>query len=235
LIPRLHAPLSFATARRWSRPGLSRERFLELQERALQRWLTHSVPKVRAFAGKPRKLDDRPVMDKAMMMTDFASYNIAAITASQVHAPMSRDFRIGSFIVGASTGTSGNRGLFVISEQERFRWLGTILAKTMADLLWRRQRVAILLPQGTALYESANRFRQIELRFFDVTFGPAGWRAVLEKFDPTVIVAAPRILRHMAEERFQLHPVRVFSAAETLDPVDRSVIEAAFAQPLEQI
>ncbi len=40
----------------------------------------------------------------------------------------------------------------------------------------------------------------------------------------------------MAEQAFRLTPpTRVFSAAETLDPVDRPAIEAAFGTPLEQI
>lgn len=232
---RLEALGSFITTRRLSRPGLDRARFLALQDKALHRWLARSVPQVQAFAGPPRHLDQWPVMDKATLMADFARYNVAGLTADQVRTAMARDFRIGPYTVGASTGTSGNRGYFVISERERYRWLGSILAKTMADLLWRKQRVAILLPQGTALYESANQLRQIRLAFFDVTAGPASWQDRLERFDPTLIVAAPRILRHMVEHEFRLRPSRVFSAAETLDPVDRPIIEAGFGQPLGQI
>jgi phenylacetate-CoA ligase len=190
---------------------------------------------VRAYAEVPIRLVDLPVMDKAQLMVDFASYNVPGVTAQQVRDAMARDYRIGSHTVGASTGTSGNRGFFVISDAERFRWLGTILAKTIADLLWHRQRVAIILPQGTGLYDSANQFRQIQLRFFDLTVGPETWQGALETFDPTVIVAPPKVLRHMAEQGFRAQPIRVFSAAETLDPVDRPVIEAAFGAPLEQI
>lgn len=232
---KLQAPLSFLTTRWLSRAGLGRARFEVLQARAIDRWVRRAVPRVGAFDTVPARLSDLPVMDKAGLMADFASYNRHGITADDVRAAMTRDFRIGDLTVGASTGTSGNRGLFVISDAERFRWLGTILAKTMADLLWRRQRVAIVLPQGTGLYDSANQFRQIQLRFFDLTEGPEAWRRTLEGFGPTVIVAPPKVLRHMADEGFRLRPVRVFSAAETLDPVDRPVIEAAFGTPLEQI
>lgn len=235
MIALLQAPLSFATTRRLSRAGLDRAVFERLQARALRRWLTHAVPRVGAFAGAPAGLGGLPVMDKARLMSDFGAYNVPGITADEVHAAMARDNRIGPFTVGASTGTSGNRGLFVISEAERFRWLGSILARTMADLLWQKQRVAVVLPQGTGLYDSANRLWQLRLRFFGLTDGPAAWRAELEAFDPTVIVAPPKVLRHMAEERFRLHPVRIFSAAETLDPVDRPVIEGAFRRPLGQI
>lgn len=235
MIPQLQAPVSFAMTRRLSRPGLSRSRFEELQARAVQRWLRRAVPQVRAYVDAPARLSDLPVMDKARLMADFASYNVPGVTVEQVRDAMEHDFRIGSLTVGASTGTSGNRGYFVISDAERFRWLGTILAKTIADLLWRRQRVAIILPQGTGLYDSANQFRQIQLRFFDLTLGPDNWQDGLEAFDPTVIVAPPKVLRHMAEQGFRVQPVRVFAAAETLDPVDRPAIETAFGTPLEQI
>jgi len=103
------------------------------------------------------------------------------------------------------------------------------------DLLWRRQRVAVILPQNTGLYDSARKSRRIDLRFFDLTLGPEDWRAALEDFAPTVIIAPPKMLRHFATAGFKLAPLRVFSAAETLDPIDRPVIETFFGRPLDQI
>lgn len=235
MIPHLQAPLSFWTTRRLSRASLDRQDFERRQARAIARWLRRSVPKVDAFDTKPTCLTDLPVMDKTRLMANFAAYNVPGITAEQVRAAMADDYRIGHHTVGASTGTSGNRGLFVINDAERFRWLGTILAKTMADLLWHRQRVAIVLPQDTGLYDSANQFRQIQLKFFNLKEGPSAWRQALETFDPTVIVAPPKVLRHLADAAYRLRPLRVFSAAETLDPIDRPVIEGAFDVQLEQI
>ena len=235
MIAKLHAPSSFITTRRLSRHGLGRIDFLKHQERAVNRWLKHSVPHVAAFADAPARLANLPVMDKAKLMANFAHYNTADMTADQVRAILASGDRIGGLTVGASTGTSGNQGFFVISDAERFRWLGSILAKTMADLLWRKQRVAILLPRGTGLYDSANQIQRLQLRFFDVTQGTDTWRATLKAFDPTVIVAPPKVLRVLAQDAFNLRPLRVFSAAETLDPLDRPDIEAAFGVPLGQI
>ncbi|MEP5806077.1 MAG: F390 synthetase-related protein [Roseobacter sp.] len=236
MIAKLHAPLSFIITRRLSRPTLGRAGFVKHQERALNRWLKRAVPTVPAFADAPPSLAALPVMDKAQLMADFARYNTAGMTTEQVRTILVRgEDRHRTLTVGASTGTSGNQGYFVISDAERFRWLGTILAKTMADLLWRKQRVAILLPRGTGLYDSANQIQRLQLRFFDVTQGLDAMRTQLEAFDPTVIVAAPKILRAMAEGAFDLRPLRVFSAAETLDPIDRPIIEAAFKVPLCQI
>lgn len=229
------AVTSFALTRRVSRRELTRVEFERWQAGALRRWLDRDLPRASFYGAAPVALRDLPVTDKAMLMGQFDCFNIRAITAAEAWAALDRGGRIAGLTVGASTGTSGNRGLFVISETEKFRWLGSILAKTIADLLWRRQRVAVVLPQNTSLYDGARRTGGLDLRFFDLTLGPERWRAKLERFDPTVIVAPPRVLRHFASEDFRLAPARVFSAAETLDPVDRPVIERFFGLPLDQI
>ncbi|MAM62001.1 CoF synthetase [Maritimibacter sp. UBA3975] len=234
MIPAGEAIGSFLTARRMGRAGLSRARFESWQARRLSRWLARDLPRVRAYVSAPDRLDDLPITDKATLMADFSAYNIHGITSDQVRAAIASDCRIGSLTVGQSTGTSGNRGYFVISDGERFRWLGAILAKAIPDLVWRRPRVAIVLPQSTPLYDSARQSGRIDLRFFDLVSGPDQWIDDLAAFDPTVVVAPPKILRHLAERGVALAPTRTFAAAETLDPVDRPVIEAAFG-PLEQI
>ena len=68
-----------------------------------------------------------------------------------------------------------------------------------------------------------------------MTRGLTDLRSDLEAFDPTVLVAAPKVLRAIAEDAFRLNPQRVFSAAETLDPIDRPIIEAGFGVSLGQI
>jgi phenylacetate-CoA ligase len=73
------------------------------------------------------------------------------------------------------------------------------------------------------------------LRFFDVTQRVTAWSDQLCTFNPTVIVAPPRILRYFAETDLPVNPTRVFSAAETLDPVDTAITEAQFGSPLRQI
>ena len=231
----MEAISSFATTLRVSRRGQSREAFEHWQARALRRWLERDLPRAAFYAAGPHRYRDLPVTDKTMVMREFHRFNTAGVTAAAAWEAVNSNRQIGSLTVGASTGTSGNRGLFIISEREKFRWLGTILAKTMADLLWRRQRVAIVLPQDTSLYDSARKTGRIDLRFFDLTLGPEHWRAAIEALDPTVIVAPPKILRHFAEAGFRLAPDRIFSAAETLDPVDRGIVEARFAKRLDQI
>lgn len=208
------------------------------QEARMARWLAQDVPKVGAFqdrAGKATRLSDLPVMDKAALMADFARYNVPKITNAQGWTAFDGARRIGDYIVGASTGTSGNRGLFVISQRERFAWLGAILAKALPDFWRHRDRVAVLLPVDTPLYDSANRTRRLTLRFFDISTPLDALAPDLAAFGPTVLIAPPRVLRRLAENRPPLQPRRVFAGAETLDDLDRAVIERGFGVPLGQI
>ncbi|MEM1236315.1 MAG: F390 synthetase-related protein [Pseudomonadota bacterium] len=205
------------------------------QERRLQAWLAQDVPGVAAFARPVSTLSELPVMEKTDLMEDFSRYNKAGVTNEAGWGAFAGEKQIGDLIVGASTGTSGNRGLFVISQRERFAWLGAILAKCLPDFWRMRDRVAILLPVNTPLYDSANRTRALRLQFFDIGAPFAEITAQLERFDPTVIVAPPRILRRLAEAGSALNPRKIFAGSETLDPVDRSPIEAGFGLRLGQI
>lgn len=203
--------------------------------KCLRKWLRDDVPKVDAFDGPVRSLTDLPLMDKAALMADFSRYTTARISNDQGWAAFNGGKRIGNLTVGASTGTSGNRGLFAISEQERFAWLGAILAKTVPDFWRHRDRVAVLLPIDTPLYDSANHTKQMTLAFFDITEPFDKIARDLEEFDPTLIIAPPRILRRCVQSDIKINPRRVFTAAEKLETMDRILIEAGFKCPLGEI
>ncbi|WP_395539457.1 CoF synthetase [Neotabrizicola sp. sgz301269] len=224
---------SFLLVRRLSR--LSRAQLLHWQVRALDRWLARDLPRApfyQRLAGQP--LSALPLTDKATLMADFSAFNTRGISAGRARAIIEAGMVQGDLIAGASTGTSGNRGLYLATRAESHRWLGAILAHALPDMIVRPQRVALILPRSAGIYGAAQG-RWLQLQHFDLTEGPAAWRARLGGFAPTVLVATPKILRHLAEEGFRLSPNRVFSAAETLDPNDRAPIEARFGAPLRQI
>jgi putative adenylate-forming enzyme len=192
------------------------------QERRLQAWL-------RDRAGVAR-LEDLPPMDRAGLMANFAACNrlgltVEAATAiAEGHSPRPRGYH-----VGLSTGTtSGRRMPYVISEEERFVWLGTILAKSLGTGALRRPRVAVALPRGSALYDAAEEGRALPLCFVSLAGGFATALARLTEFRPDVIVAPPRLLHWLALQRTPLSPRRIFAAAEMLDPPDRTAIATGF-------
>jgi putative adenylate-forming enzyme len=178
---------------------------------------------------------DLPVMDKAGLLAHFERLNRGGITAAQVRDALARgEDRIGDFVIGQSTGTSGNRGYYVISDSERFVWLGTILAKTLPDALWRRHRVALAMPGLSSLYRSASTGSRIALGFFDLAESVDAWADRLGQFAPDTIVAPPKVLRRLAE-RGQLPARHIFSGAEVLDPLDREAIETATGRRVREI
>ena len=224
-----HALAAYLSVRLIRTPG----QLHRVQDRRLRNWLRTAVKRAPFYSNLDApELAHLPIIDKSTLMDDFNAFNRVGITADMGWAAFAGDKTHGDYIVGASTGTSGNRGLFVISQAERFRWLGTILAKALPGFWRQTHRVAILLPLNTPLYDGARRLRLLNLRFFDIG---EDWKSDLLDFAPSVIIAPPKILRQMAEAAMPLHPTRVFSGAETLDPLDRTVIEAHFGVPLGQI
>lgn len=192
------------------------------QEHRLKRWL-------RDRAGV-NHLSDLPLMDRAGLMAKFADCNrlgltVEAATAiAEGKAPCPAGYH-----VGLSTGTtSGRRMPYVISEAERFVWLGTILAKSLGADALRRPRVAVALPRGSALYDAANQGRALPLLFIPLGEGFTAALAQLTAFRPDVLVAPPRLLHWLALQRASLTPRRIFAAAEMLDPPDRAAIAAGF-------
>ena len=214
----------------------TRGQLLAWQSRRLARFLRKDAPKAEAFAhlaGHP--LTDFPVMNKAALMDSFHRYNVAGISAEAAWAAYDGPGRIGRYSVGASTGTSGNRGLYLVSDPERYLWLGTLLAKALPDMLGGRYRVAVMLPRSSRLYDAANESGRLALKFFDLTDGLETQLAGVAAFRPNVLVAPPHALVALARADLALSTSHVFSGAEVLDPGDRREIESRFGVTVREI
>ncbi|MBL8547758.1 MAG: hypothetical protein JNL81_14920 [Hyphomonadaceae bacterium] len=206
------------------------------QAARLDRFLRHAVARVPYYAGLgARRLADLPIVDKQVLLANFDKFNVKGATYPDVRAALDRgDEKVGDLFIGQSTGTSGNRGVYVISEAERFTWLGVMLAKTLPDVLFARHKVALALPGYNKLYASAAETGRLSLRFFDLALGVDAWRAEIEAYAPDTIVAPPKVLRILAETS-RIRPLNVFSGAEVLDPLDRASVEARFGARVREI
>ncbi|MFN7163339.1 MAG: F390 synthetase-related protein [Hyphomonas sp.] len=214
----------------------TRNDLLRWQSRRLARFLSRTAPQAEAFAAfSDRPLTAFPVMDKTALMDAFHRYNIEGITAGAAWATHDGDGRLGRYSVGASTGTSGNRGLYLVSDPERYLWLGTMLAKALPDMLSARYRVAVMLPRTSRLYDAANESGRLALTFFDLTQGLENQFAAVAAFKPNVLVAPPHALIALARADLPLAPRKIFSAAEVLDPGDRREIETRFGVTVREI
>ncbi|MBA4493396.1 adenylate cyclase [Paenactinomyces guangxiensis] len=186
-----------------------------------------------------------PTIDKTVMMEHFDRLNTAGIKKAEafqlaMRAEESRDFTptIRGITIGLSSGTSGNRGLFLVSEKERYRWAGTMLAKLLPGSLLDRHHIAFFLRANSNLYTSVERGR-IQFRFFDLLRPVKEHIEQLNSFQPTILVGPPSMLRFLAEQQqlqqLNIHPQKVISVAEVLDPLDEAVISRAFQQTVHQV
>ncbi|GAA3813904.1 F390 synthetase-related protein [Nocardioides panacisoli] len=214
--------------------------------RALRRFLAEDLVLsdfYRPYAGLP--LAEIPVVDKRTVLAEFAAFNRHRITLDQAlavaeGAERSRDFgaRVGGVTVGLSTGTSGTRGVFLVSDAERRLWAGTLMAQLLAPealrLMARRPlRVALFLRANSNLYETLDS-RRVAFAWHDLTVPLEQQLPALRGTD--VVVAPASVLRAIAEAAVPgLEPTQVVSVAETLEPDDEAVIAAAFGRRVDQI
>jgi putative adenylate-forming enzyme len=230
-----HAATAFVRTRALRALLRSRGAIDRHQERACARLVSAAQATIPFYRDKGPAFRDLPVIDKAIQQARFHEFNRPGITLDEAVAALAagRD-TVRGYFVGQSTGTSGNRGRFVISPAERFAWLGTIVAKAVPDALVRRRRVALALPGFSSLYKSASSGSRIRLAFFDLALGVDSWLEALVAFAPEVLVAPPKVLRRLAEAG-ALGGVEPFSGAEVLDPIDREIIERASGWRVREI
>ena len=141
-----------------------------------------------------------------------------------------------SISVGLSSGTSQkNRGVFITNSCERAMWAGQILAKALPDgFLFRINRVALFLRSNNGLYENLNGLF-LNFQYFPLDRPFEEQIPSLEKFNPTVLVGPPSLLRVIADSRVSIAPKKVISAAEVLEDDDRAAIEGHFNLKISEI
>ncbi|MBP6345100.1 MAG: CoF synthetase [Neisseriaceae bacterium] len=209
------------------------------QWRQFERRVLSRSPYFKPYCGQP--LAQWPIMDKASMMRDFNALNTAGLALEDVWqtaqaAEHSRDFSsaLSGYEVGLSSGTSAQRGVFVVSQAERAQWAGVILAKLLPRGLLQRERVALILRANNNLYEGVGRSRRLQFRFFDLMQAFTPLCADLAGYQPSIIVAPAQVLCALARQvqggELALAPRRVISAAEVLSAADRRLLESVFTE-----
>lgn len=228
----------------------SRGQLERWQQRKLEQFLPDVVRRsafYRSLYGGLRMEDWRswPLMDKKQFMTHFDELNTVGIRRDEAFelaakAEQTRDFSpmIGRIAVGLSSGTSGNRGVFLVSAEERAAWAGAILAKVLPDPLYMRQKVAFFLRANSNLYESV-RSRTLQFYYFDLLDEMCHHVVRLQELQPTLVVAPPSMLRLLADAagqgKLSIRPRKIISVAEVLEPLDRRYIGDAFGLPVHQV
>jgi phenylacetate-CoA ligase len=185
-----------------------------------------------------------PAVDKQLMMDHFTTFNTYGIEREQamqvaLDAEQKRDFAptVAGLTVGLSSGTSGHRGLFLVSPAEQRAWAGAILARCLHRLRWRPTNVAFFLRSNSNLYEQIGG-RMVRLRYFDLMLPLERAIDQLNRLQPDLLVGPPSLLMLLARERgggLRIAPERLISVAEVLEPQDREYLERSFGVPVHQI
>jgi putative adenylate-forming enzyme len=244
---------AFARAR-WGHRFANREALLAWQQRRIDRFVRDDLPRVEFYRRyRGASLCDLPIVDKPTMLANFAAFNVGRITLDRaldvaLAAEQTRDFAptIDGLTVGLSSGTSGTRGVFLVSPTERAQWAGLILARVLGSDALRRilnpvrrpVRVAFFLRANSNLYESVGS-RRLRFAFYDLIEPFELHLQRLRDQSPDLLVAPATVLRRLAESvlssELKIAPSQVVSVAEVLEPDDRALIEREFGVRPQEI
>ena len=204
----------------------------------------HSPFHARHWADRPAsQWRDYPLVDKQLMMESFDTFTTLGVSHDEamriaLDAELRRDFTatVRGCTVGLSSGTSGHRGLFLVSPAEQTRWAGTILARAIPDLR-PGHRVAFFLRANSRLYQRTSGV--VQFRFFDLMQPLDGVIDTLNAFMPRLIVGPPSLLGMLAHAKragtLRAAPSRLISVAEVIEPQDRVLLGEVFQAPVGEV
>lgn len=204
----------------------------------------HKSPFYRKLLATNPDFFSLPLMGKATFMEHFDAINTRGLKLRKcmeiaLRSEASRDFSpmVNGVSVGLSTGTSGNRGLFLVSESERARWVALILDR-VTGFSFRKRRVAFFLRANNNLYQSV-RSGLLQFAYYDLFQPMEISLAALARQQPHILAAQPSVLCLIAEaiQNKELHiaPEKVISVADVLSPEDRKFLEEVFKQKIHQV
>lgn len=221
------------------------ERFQQRKWRRFRKKvLTHS-PFYQELAQREANLADFPLMNKTAFMANFDQINTLGIQREEamqvaLQAEMERHFspELKGATVGLSTGTSGTRGLFLVSATERAQWTAMVLRRVVPIQFFKRQKVAFFLRANSNLYSSVQS-ASLEFRFFDIFQPIEKLLVALAEFQPHILAAQPSILSAIAEAQLtgsiNIQPHLLISFAEVLNDADKQFIQKTFPVPLREV
>lgn len=193
---------------KWARLTLATRGDIERRQARL--WLDRAsvavvrkTPAVAKLAG--RRLADFPIVTPAQIRADFPRWNTLGLTRDKAEAA-ARDAESGGpgevlpgIAAGFSTGTSGERGVFLSSPGERTRYIGQTLARLLPFwALLGSQRVALVLRADNRLYQAVQGAGRFDFRFFGLDLDAAPRAEALKAFAPDVLIAPAHVLADLA-------------------------------------
>ncbi len=221
--------------------NLSREKIKSLQIKRFKNLQNKKLASSDFYSAYTNKLlNEYPIINKAIHVKNFNTINTVGLDKKGVFeiaiaAEKNRDFKpcYKGFSVGLSSGTSGNKGLFVTSDEERAQWAGYIIGKLL-PFRFGKHRVAFFLRANNNLYESSNGILLI-FKYFDLIDSINQNIKKLVCFNPTILIAPASVLLKIIENRPKIKPKKIIAIAEVLDVMDKQRLESYFQQKIHQV
>lgn len=191
------------------------------------------------------KWNEIPIISKTEFMANFNAINTCNITIEEampfaIAAETNRSFNseINGITVGLSTGTSGKRGLFLVSENERAQWVSIVMSRVIQPKLFQKQKIAFFLRANSNLYTSVSS-GLFEFKYFDI-FKPINQLLEeLNAFAPNIVAAQPSVLSDIANAQqngnISITPHQLLSFAEVLHSSDKEFIEMQLKAPITEV
>lgn len=193
---------------KWARLTLARRG--DIERRQNQLWLDKTAisvvrrtPATAHLAGHP--LADFPIVSPQDIRAGFRLWNTLGLTRDQAEAA-AQDAETGGsgevapgVVAGFSTGTSGERGVFLSSQAERARYIGQTLARLLpATALLGRWKVALVLRADNRLYHEVEGAGRFQFRFIGLDQDADARARALQDFAPDILIAPAHVLAELA-------------------------------------
>ena len=223
----------------------SRAKIDKIQEKGMAKQVKMVRKKSPFFARHWKGIEDKdwrrfPPVNKEVMMANLQDYltediDVESAKTMALQAEKSRDFKqsLKGYSIGFSSGTSGARGMHIVSEAEQDRWAGYMLARGLDGSILGKHRIGLFLRANSNLYASVSSSR-ITFQFYDLMRPLDDLVSELVRDAPDVLVAPPSVLRYLADEKIGIKFRRIVSVAEVLTPLDRATIERYFQTTVHQ-
>ena len=226
----------------------NREKLLQRQKRKLkvfEKEVLSTAPYYQKMISEGLDIDSFPTITKTEFIAHFNGINTVGLDRNEsmkaaVDAEKNKTFdsEIDGYTIGLSTGTSGNRGLFIASEDERAQWAASVFYKVVKPRLFKKQKVAFCLRANSDLYESVQS-SFFSFKFYDIAAPVEDIIRNMQQRKPDILCAQPSLLLLLTaakvEGRLDIFPTQIISYAEVLDDADRERIESLFNLKITEI
>ncbi len=186
-----------------------------------------------------------PQISKPVFMAEFNLINTKGIKLNDamqvaIESEKSRNFKnnLNGITVGLSTGTSGKRGLFLVSENEKAHWVALVISRVIRPKLFKKQKIAFFLRANSNLYSSIES-SLFEFKYFDIFKPLEELLEELNAYQPGILASQPSILMDLALAQkngvIHISPIQIISFAEVLHDNDKEIISSIFNTEITEV